>query len=162
MASAKSILAEFILMGTGSGDPQIGNLKALVEPILRARNKPSREPCNNVLFLGAGASASAGVPLVTEIAKRLTVALAKSYLKGFSDDANSALTALIADNHFAPELYLGGRADWPAICDYIFSTHYVAPKETRDVFTSLMPTPAQINWAHLCVGELVAQKFSQL
>lgn len=115
-----------------------------------------------VFMIGAGCSKSAGIPLSEEIAKALVRRLAKRYgvTSGRSDDSVDLLHGLVEQSKFPKNLLetdsRDKKIDWYAVYDVIFRDHYRTPKEIQRVFSSILDASGnQINWAHVCLGELV-------
>lgn len=120
-----------------------------------------------VFLIGAGCSRSAGVPLASEIARELTVRLALSYglITNDVDDPIKACEALIEAKKYPSFVEVdaanGGKSyEWSAIYDHIFTEHYATPKEVQPLFAEFCDRAhGKINWAHVCLGELVRLGF---
>ena len=112
---------------------------------------------STVLLTGAGCSKSAGVPLASEIAKNLCVKLATSYrLCDDESEPNFSLDKLIESKRISESAISKNKVDWSAVYEEIFTNHYRTPKETKNVFSSILDSSkVKINWTHLSIGELV-------
>jgi signal transduction histidine kinase len=111
-----------------------------------------------IFLLGAGCSVTAGIPLAKDIAKELVCRLALDYstTNSKSPDPIEAIESLIKYNKLPKNLLKGNEIDWNAAYNFIFTTHYVTPKETKPIFFDICDRAAgKLNWAHLCIGELV-------
>lgn len=112
-----------------------------------------------IFFVGAGCSRSAGIPLASEIAQSLVPKLANAYALGTDLDAEEAISLLRGVGHFA-DAGVDGKTDWYAVYDECFSRHYKTPDHARSIFKRAIGESFKgINWAHLCLGELVAQAY---
>jgi len=143
---------------------ELGRIADVVRAIQRARaqaDEEKRELASVIFFLGAGCSKSAGVPLATEIAQQLVIRLAKSYGLGELPDPKDALDALRKDGHFLPlPPSADAETDWYEIYDTCFLEHYKTPDAARSIFKRVTrETGGKINWAHLCLGEIVKKGF---
>jgi tetratricopeptide (TPR) repeat protein len=128
---------------------QIGDL---VQALQRAKGDVAY-PCGKAVFLvGAGCSKSAGVPLGSEIVSKCLLELAKSYSNGEVEKASpdEALAWLKTNRQF-PEHGLYG---------YLFEHHYQDPTDQqRIILEAINSCSGKINWAHLCLGELVNKRY---
>jgi len=142
---------------------KIGSVAEVVQSLQRARaeaREAGRPLARALFFIGAGCSRSAGVPLAAEIARDLVCRLATAYNLPCSDDsADAAFTALRDANHFAG-VPTAPDIDWYGVYDAVFQDHYKTPDHARNVFKrAISSARGQINWAHLCLGELVSQGY---
>ena len=121
-----------------------------------------------VFLIGAGCSISAGIPGASDIARNMVRIVAARF--GYCDDKADCVEAykrLLAQKSFVP--FPTGHPesdptdetiDWYKVYDEMFRRHYSAPDDVRELFATLVTdTKGAINWAHLCLGELVAQKY---
>jgi tetratricopeptide (TPR) repeat protein len=135
---------------------EIKQVTDLVGALQRAKGDAS-SPCGKAVFLvGAGCSKSAGIPLGGEIANQRVGKLAKSYSNGKVDGTNpaDALAWLKANKkvpeHIKPEELYG----------FLFEQHDQDPTEQqRIILDAIKNSDGKINWAHLCLGELVNQHY---
>ncbi len=122
-----------------------------------------------VFFIGAGCSASAGIPLASDIAKALALRLAAKMQAEETNRTNAVVayrwlaSSKIIRDCCAGELPTGGadtrEIDWPRVYDALFDEHYTVPDEVRTIFSEFVETAGgNVNWAHLCLGELVKRK----
>lgn len=123
-----------------------------------------------MFLIGAGCSASAGVPLAAEVAQAAIVGLAEAYnllapgaLRGLDKvaQARRALDTLIDVEKFPPRFRaVDGVYPWGELYSYVFSEHIKHPNDQRALITELVDTERfDLNWAHACLGELVHQRF---
>ncbi len=119
-----------------------------------------------VFFIGAGCSVSAGVPGAPAIARRMTRHVAHSLCgctpEQSDEDCYRTLVAKARLNppSEAPSTPLpeDKEINWHNVYDQMFERHYASREATRELFSSLIDeTGGAINWAHLCLGELVAK-----
>lgn len=122
-----------------------------------------------MFLIGAGCSASAGIPLASRVAEMAAYKLAGDYgLPGdwsaISPSRAQAMDALVAlvDGKHVPERFRpkSGAAQWGELYNYVFSEHIKHPNEQRDFIAGLVNTEGMdLNWSHACLGELVKQRF---
>ncbi|WP_162245653.1 SIR2 family protein [Brevundimonas sp. Root1279] len=111
-----------------------------------------------LFFIGAGCSRSAGVPLAGEIARDLVTRLAETYRLGSGLTPEQALENLSHKGHFQKPK--GHEIDWYSVYDACFQEHYKTPDHARTIFQRAVASAnGKINWAHLCLGELVSQGY---
>lgn len=109
-----------------------------------------------VFLIGAGCSASTGIPLAHGIAKHAVLDLADRYSNGSMKALNSdeALAWLRNNKHIEPEL------EWGDLYGYLFEHHLKDPTQQQEIIRWAMEQgQGKINWAHLCLGELVHQRY---
>jgi tetratricopeptide (TPR) repeat protein len=158
-------------------DPQFKTAKDLVMTLQRAKGDPEKSDWGRAIFLiGAGCSRSAGIPLGSEIAKCCVKRLAHVYSNGTltfatanefipveaeagETDAKNALR-LLADKHEAFKPWKDTKPDWGRIYNEVFENDFKAPPEQRQIISAAVKCcHAQVNWAHLCLGELVRRGY---
>ena len=111
-----------------------------------------------VLLIGAGCSASAGVPLASDIAQECAISLFRQYsnTKSKSVDASRALKWLKEKNHLTDRK----GATWADYYSEIFEKHFRSDPQQREIIQrSVAKASGKINWAHICLGELVVQHY---
>jgi tetratricopeptide (TPR) repeat protein len=147
-------------------EPRIGDITEVEDAIRMAKKRPGR----TVLFIGAGCSVSAGIPLVSAMAKALTLSLAETKdaprnalenpLTAYRWLSSKGMRPCWKDNAPAPsEPATEAMIDWARVYDALFSDHFKTPDEVRDEFSKIIGgAQGRINWAHLCIGELVKRK----
>lgn len=148
-------------------DPPIVEIRDVARAILLAGR--NGEPLGRVVFLiGAGCSISAGIPDVEAIARRMTLAVA-ARLNGLTDDpatdAVAAYKSLVGDGNLRDHgkgKPLAEQDDagieWHHVYDEMFEKFYRTPDHVRALFDEIMCEAGEpVNWAHLCLGELVAR-----
>lgn len=115
-----------------------------------------------MFLIGAGCSASAGIPLAAGVAREAILRIADDY--GVVRDgpgADEALVALIAADR-VPERYgpVDGVVPWGRLYSYIFTEHMKHPNEQRELISRLIEDKEYaLNWAHACLGALVEKRF---
>jgi hypothetical protein len=123
-----------------------------------------------MFLIGAGCSASAGVPLADAVAQAAIIGLGEVYrlvtpsaLRGLDKaaQARKALEALIDAEKFPPRFRaIDGVYPWGELYSYVFSEHIKHPNDQRALITELVDTERfDLNWAHACLGELVHKRF---
>ena len=148
-------------------EPQLAaDAAEIAHKILFAKEEDA--PLGRTIFLiGAGCSISAGIPGAEEIARRMVCATARRLrLCGAEADAVAAYAALVQggalEHHRKDDPTTAPRdavIDWYAVYDAMFRRHYTAPDDVRGLFGGLVEAAqGAVNWAHLCLGEMVAQK----
>jgi hypothetical protein len=145
----------------------VTDVAEIAEKIRFAR--PNDGSLGKVVFLiGAGCSISARIPGAPDIAKKMVQVAAHCF--GYCDqnadpvkayecfiEYQSLCSCLKAD---ATDPLGDESIDWYRVYDEMFRRHYTAPNDVRNLFSRIMiEAGGAINWAHLCLGELVAQKF---
>jgi tetratricopeptide (TPR) repeat protein len=124
-----------------------------------------------VFFIGAGCSITAGVPGAAQIAQDCIRQLAIDYRVGDLAEPLAALKELVRLRHFKlpglielPPARLkelpSEKIDWWNVYDHVFTTHYSSADQTRAIFANIVQQAGRgINWAHLCLGDLVSRGF---
>jgi hypothetical protein len=116
-----------------------------------------------MFLVGAGCSASAGIPLASQVAQQAIIGLAKTYeiASVRSTSAVDALEALI-ESEKVPSRFkqADGVVPWGELYSYIFSEHIKHPNDQRALITRLVNTENfELNWSHACLGELVQKRY---
>lgn len=109
-----------------------------------------------IFLIGAGCSISAGIPGAAAIAQRMVLETAKSIGLGRLDDTPAAAYRSLVEASKLDTPPNIENIDWWAVYDELFDRHYKTPDDTRDLFARVLhDASSAINWAHLCLGELV-------
>ena len=111
-----------------------------------------------MFLIGAGCSASAGVPLASEIAQECAISLFRQYssTKSKSVNASRALKWLKEKNHLTDRK----EATWADYYSEIFEKHFRSDPQQREIIQrSVAKASGKINWTHICLGELVVQHY---
>ena len=157
--------------------PRPREISELVQDLQRARGHPreegdgadaaagagqARHRGRAVFLIGAGCSASAGIPLAAGVAQEAILCIADDY--GVVRDGPGAEEALVAliDADRVPERYgpVGGVVPWGRLYSYIFTEHMKHPNEQRELIGRLVEDEEYtLNWAHACLGALVEKRF---
>lgn len=152
-------------------DIRLGSIADVANALRMASADDANSLGRAVLFLGAGCSVSAGIPLVPNIAKLLVQRLAeKAKSPAESRKDGEAAYRWLAGKGLIRDCFVGtpvsgetneNRAiDWFRVYDVAFSDHFNTPDDARERFSEIVDAAGdKINWAHLCVGELVRQRF---
>lgn len=131
-------------------------------PAFEGRRAGSGEQGRALFLIGAGCSASAGIPLAAEVARRAVQRLEEVYGLPSSGDASRALEQLVREGNI-PERYrapTGEAPPWGRLYSYIFSEHYKHPNEQRELLSDLLEAgDPKLNWAHACLGALVQERY---
>jgi hypothetical protein len=150
-------------------EPKLGDVSDVANAMQLATPQDGKGLGRTVFFIGAGCSRSAGIPLVPDMAKQLIVRLAK--VKRAPEEnlknAEEAYRWLTAGRGF-PDCAEGEKPkegttdtrviDWSRAYDTLFADHYKTPDHAREIFSEAVDqSSGRINWAHLCLGELVKQ-----
>ena len=154
-------------MATTQKPEIVNNVSEIAEKIQFAR-RADGSLGRTVFLIGAGCSISAGIPGASDIARRMVrIAAARFGCCDEKADSVEAYKNLIAQKLFVP--FPTGHPesdptdetiDWYKVYDGMFSRHFTAPDDVRELFATLVVDAKQaINWAHLCLGEIVAQKY---
>ena len=112
-----------------------------------------------MFLIGAGCSASAGVPLASDIAQECAISLFRQYsnTKSKSVDASRALKWLKEKNHLTDR----EGATWADYYSEIFEKHFRSDPQQREIIQkNVAKASGKINWAHICLGELVVQHYA--
>jgi tetratricopeptide (TPR) repeat protein len=151
-------------------EPRLGDIAEIANAIQLAAGGDNKGPGRSVFLTGAGCSKSAGIPLVPDMAQQLVLRLAKAK-RAPTDALNNADGAYrwLSPNRGIPDCRIGEppknggtdarEIDWPRVYDVLFADHYKTPDHAREIFSDFVDqAEGRINWAHLCLGELVKQK----
>lgn len=113
-----------------------------------------------IFLIGAGCSVSAGIPLAVDVAKYMVSDVAARFGVTPTDDPARCHQELVDRGHIARPGYAVGEIDWYSVYDVMFRDFYTTPDDQRDLFTHLITkTGGALNWAHLCLGELVRERY---
>jgi len=151
-------------------EPRLGNISEIASAIQLAAANDSKSLGRTVFFIGAGCSKSAGIPLVPSMAQQLTLKLANAK-RAPPEALKSAEDAYrwLSPNRGIPDCRIGEQLkkeeadkrqiDWSRVYDVLFAEHYKTPDHAREIFSDFVDqAEGRINWAHLCLGELVKQR----
>src|ERR1051325_433818 len=142
-------------------DPK--EVKDLIKELLNAIGNPDEHNWGRAVFwIGAGCSHSAGIPLAGEIAQQCVKRLADKYSSGkvITDDPLEALKWLHENEWVDESWYSEGKPKWGQLYGPIFSKEFRSVTHQREIILdSISRGGGEINWAHLCLGELVKQRY---
>jgi tetratricopeptide (TPR) repeat protein len=124
---------------------------------------------NNIIVVGAGASVTAGIPTVPNIAKKLLKIISNRI--GITIDNNSSdsdvyktleasgrISVSRKDESKALSDVSEGDIDWWHVYDDCFRRYMTQPNDVRKLFSDLVDEAGgAINWSHLALGELVSR-----
>ena len=145
-----------ISSATSNVGPQLREVRDLVLALKRAKGRDTDEQGKAVFLIGAGCSRSAGIRVGSGVAQLAALKLASQYSDGgFRDtDPEKALEWLKANAGIPKHLTFDNvYAD-------IFEKHYQDPVEQQAIVRDVISEgEGRINWTHLCLGELVRQRY---
>jgi NAD-dependent SIR2 family protein deacetylase len=123
----------------------------------------SSERGRAVFLVGAGCSASAGIPMAGGVAEICAEYLATRYSggQGFTD-SNEAIGWLKREGKIPAEHKLAKAADdrkWSELYAYFFEEHLRSANQQREIINRSIARGKGLNWAHACLGELVSKRF---
>lgn len=114
-----------------------------------------------IFFIGAGCSISAKIPGATGIAQ--IMAVERACRLGLCDEnanCDEAYKLLVETGRLCACLKDGGEIDWYEVSAMMFRDHYSSPDRVRELYGDVVrKADGAINWAHLCLGELVAHGY---
>ena len=121
-----------------------------------------------IFLIGAGCSISAKIPGATDIAQIMAVEHACRL--GLCDENANCVEAykrLVEDgkldtclNDSRETSPTSATIDWYKVSEVMFRDHYSVPDRVRKLFANVVrKAEGAINWAHLCLGELVARGY---
>ncbi len=147
-------------------DPQLASSASEIAEKIRFGRANEDAPGKTVFFIGAGCSISAGIPGAADIARHMVQIVAERF-GNKTEDSVVAYSFLVNGEYFPARPKGDPKAapideniDWHAVYDEMFRRHYTAPDDVRELFDSLVTQAGgAINWAHLCLGELVARGY---
>lgn len=121
-----------------------------------------------IFLIGAGCSVSAGVPGAVAIARRMARDVAKRFRSCPADSDDLTIYRTLVEKRLLKSCLINPDAeltdttiDWYCVYDDMFRQHYTAPDDVRDLFDGLVrEANGAINWAHLCLGELVKRGYA--
>ncbi|HEX6901224.1 MAG TPA: tetratricopeptide repeat protein [Thermoanaerobaculia bacterium] len=153
-------------------------LAALVRAFRVARGQPeTAAPWGRVLVItGAGCSVSAGIPAARQIAQECAVDLCCNFGYIESRDelgetlkaqAKAAVVSLAKRGDLKGDLqdysYLAdhkiSELPWDKLYEFFFSEFYGVPVIQNHVIEKVVKRGVKLNWAHVCLGELMRQRF---
>jgi tetratricopeptide (TPR) repeat protein len=120
--------------------------------------QPDDETCAGAVFLvGAGCSISAGIPLAAQIAQDCAKEIAQSLSGQTFRSANRALKWLQDNRHLSKRT---SGTVWSECYTEIFDKFFRSSVEQRSIIQrAIAQGKNRINWAHVCLGELVDHHF---
>jgi tetratricopeptide (TPR) repeat protein len=140
----------------------------LVRALQRAKGGAETGDRGKAIFLiGAGCSRTAGIPMADGVAKDCVLQLTNTYFNHEKEitDPKEALKrlcdgSLVLDSKWIEGIKEGGEPKWSELYGEIFENHIVAPPEQREIIVKAIEKGKdKINWAHVCLGELVCHGF---
>lgn len=142
-------------MTTNVDLPRVRKVAEVARALQRGRGEPGTWG-STIFLVGAGCSASAGIPLAQSIVRSCVVSLAAQYsnnqVQGL-EDPDRALGWLRENKHFEESV------TWDTAYGYVFENHYADPREQQHIIQEAIQRGFGINWFHLCVGELIAKRY---
>lgn len=153
-------------------------LNALVQAFRIAQGQPeTATPCGGVLVItGAGCSVSAGIPAARQIAQECAVDLWRRFNSARSCDelgetlkaqAKAAVVSLARRGDLKGRLqdysYLADQdkaePPWNKLYEFFFSEIYDTPVIQKQMIEKVLGCELGLNWVHVCLGELMRQRF---
>lgn len=134
--------------------PQINEVTNLTEDMMRGRGNEIGYG-KAVFLIGAGCSVSAGIPLGRDLAKLAARKLARFYSHGqqCAPEPEHALNWLKGHGYIRQEV------TWEDSYGDIFK-HFRSPQEQHEIVQqAINEGRGFINWAHLCLGELIRERY---
>lgn len=125
-------------------------------------DRPDDHDCAGAVFLiGAGCSRSAGIPLAGEMAEQCAVDLANFLANGHhtfrKEHSAIAIRWLKENGHLSSTKPVKSASSY---YEEIFSRHYKSDFDQRRIIqNAIAQGKGRINWAHICLGELVDKHF---
>ncbi|HEY4921183.1 MAG TPA: tetratricopeptide repeat protein [Xanthobacteraceae bacterium] len=148
-------------------EPRIGDVAEVAKAIRMASADDGKRLGRTIFFIGAGCSSSARIPLAAGMAQTLIVRFATTMsapstaLAGY----NEAYRWLAENKHVRdcrggdPNKLDARPVEWPRVYEVLFGDHYTTPDDVREIFSEIVDKAGGfINWAHLCLGELVRRR----
>jgi tetratricopeptide (TPR) repeat protein/NAD-dependent SIR2 family protein deacetylase len=151
-------------------DPEIGQVSDVANAVRMASADDGKGLGRVVFFIGAGCSISAGIPLVRDMARTLVrrLAVKSNAPEIIVKDASEAYRWLAGKKQIRdcfrqilkePPPDSVPEIDWFRVYDAAFSDHFNTPDDARELFSEFVDAAGgKINWAHLCLGELVRKR----
>lgn len=157
-------------MTARTGEPKeqtVGNLAnalILAQGDDGAENLPTSPQRGKAVFLvGAGCSASAGIPMADGVAQICALYLARRYSLGKQfPSADAAIEWLLSEGKIPPENVAARAAAerrWGELYSYFFEDHLRSANQQREIINQAIGDGRGLNWAHACLGELVKRRF---
>jgi len=153
-------------------EPVVKTVTDLANDLRLARDDAvgPNQGCGRAIFLvGAGCSVTAGIPAAPGVAKHCALKLARIYSAGAftGTDPDQALEWLQKQLQREGNVDLSGElaiksdgTHWGALYSYFFEVHLKSPNQQREVINEIIGEAKDgLNWAHACVGELVARRY---
>ncbi len=154
-------------MTAGRGPRIVGGVADVAAAIRLAGRATG--PGRVVILIGAGCSMTARIPGVPAIARRMVGDVGRLFdcKTPEADDPALCYAALVQKGRLTPCLVGDPKAlptdatiDWYLVYDAMFRLNYTTPDEVRELFETIVEEAGgAINWAHLCLGELVKRGF---
>lgn len=145
--------------------PEEKEIKDLARHLSLSIGNPAEKNWGKAVFLiGAGCSASVGIPLAAAIAKDCVIELAEKY-SGNSFEPSSPEEAIkyLYENKWLHEKELKDSdwdpadPNWGNLYGKIFENHFQSDiDQQRIINNAIGKSDDKINWAHICLGELVS------
>jgi len=134
---------------------QIKKVKHLAQDMMRGRGNDI-DSGKAVFLIGAGCSVSAGIPIGRDLAKLAARKLAGCY----SDGQKCDLEPEDALNWLKGHRYIREEVTWENLYGVIFEDHFGSPQEQQEIVQqAINQGRGFINWAHLCLGELIRERY---
>src|SRR5215213_3833372 len=140
----------------------VEDIEPLYRSLLRAKGNPEDMDWGRAIFLiGAGCSQSTGIPMAGGVAQMCMPRLVDIYSQKEIDiqDPNDALKWL-CDNDVGLDKSWAEDPNWADLYGELFEKHLQSDGEQREIILKAIKKGGdKINWAHICLGELVSRGF---
>jgi tetratricopeptide (TPR) repeat protein len=131
---------------------RVRDIAEVVRAFQRARGPKGPQDWGGVVLLvGAGCSASAGIPLSAEIAEAGMLELARSY----SNHTFEPSSPQMAFDWLKQHKRINAELEWAQAYGELFESHFSDPAKQRPYIRDAVGRARGINWAHVSIGELV-------
>jgi tetratricopeptide (TPR) repeat protein/NAD-dependent SIR2 family protein deacetylase len=143
-------------------DPKEKEVKDLVKDLRLAAGDPNNQDWGRAVFLiGAGCSYSAGIPLAGGIAQGCLTKLANLYSAGqFQTEDPLVALKWLHDKGMVDAGWYSDDPSWGGLYGKIFEEHFKSDPQQREIILEAIgKSRDKINWAHLCLGELVRRGY---
>jgi hypothetical protein len=137
-------------------------IEHLSHSLLIAKGNSAEGDWGRAIFLiGAGCSRSAGIPMAGGVAQMCVRKLVSLYSQKEEniEDENLAYKWLYDNGHLDKSKW-SEEPDWAKLYGELFANHFKSDGQQREIILeAIKKGENKINWAHLCLGELVSHGF---
>ncbi len=141
----------------------LADIEPLYRTLLRAKGNPAKQDWGRTIFLvGAGCSQSAGIPMAGGVVEMCMPILFESYSQNKNKRKKKPEAAFkwLCDNGHLSKSWWSKEPNWADFYGELFEKHFQSDGEQREIILKAIEQGGnKINWAHLCLGELVSRGF---